>query len=163
FQTDNESGWGSPQVPFEGLIQRLNTGRAPVAFRNVTPGRAGLLKEIANQLPVAKLLAALEQKGGLPTVHDKTVMLFPGNTAQMMMRNVPQKRQNFDPAAVSRFSQQSKTQNESNSRPWRDDRDNVLNNLREQGRNWLAPADRRSGSNVEVAVTLSPMVPVWVS
>jgi signal transduction histidine kinase len=161
FQTDNESGWGSPQVPFAGLIERLKKGRVPVAFRNVTPGRADLLREIANQLPVAKLLAALEQKGDLPTVHDKTVMLFPGNTTQIMVQNA-QPGQAFDPEAVSRFSQQSKVQNESNTRPWRDGRENVLNNLREQGRNWLAPEGRKSGSNVEVAITLSPMVPVWV-
>ncbi|MBI1913548.1 MAG: HAMP domain-containing histidine kinase [Planctomycetes bacterium] len=128
----------------------------------MTPRRASLLKEIADQLPVAKLLAALEQKGDLPTVHDKTVMLFPGNTTQLMMQNPPQ-GQNFDPEAVSRFSQQSKVQNEANNRPWRDERDNVLNNLREQGRNWLSPENRKSGANVEVAVTLSPMVPVWAS
>src|SRR5262249_2623830 len=167
FQTDKESGWGSPQVPFAGLIERLRdirasgSGRVPVAFRNVTPRRAALLKELADQLPVTRLLAALEQKGDLPTVHDKTVMLFPGNTTQLMMQNAPQ-GQNFDPEAVSRFSQQSKVQNEKNNSSWRDQRDNVLNNVRAQGRNWLSPEDRKAGSNVEVAVTLSPMVPVWV-
>ena len=41
FQTDDESGWGSPQVPFTGLIERLSSGRVPVTFRNVTEiGRA---------------------------------------------------------------------------------------------------------------------------
>jgi signal transduction histidine kinase len=162
FQTDDESGWGSPQVPFTGLIERLKSGRVPVTFRNVTSARANLLKEVSDQLPVARLLAALEQKGDLPTVHDRTVMLFPGNTTQMLVQN-PQQGQAFDPEAVTRFSQQSKVQNESQNAISRDERDNVLNNLREQGRNWLAPANRKSTSNVEVAVTLSPLVPVWVS
>jgi signal transduction histidine kinase len=63
---------------------------------------------------------------------------------------------------VSRFSQKSKAQNDSQNGMWREERDNVLNNVREQGRNWLASANRKSGANVEVAVTLSPMVPVWV-
>ncbi|HKB41010.1 MAG TPA: hypothetical protein VKD72_31575, partial [Gemmataceae bacterium] len=162
FQTDDESGWGSPQVPFAGLIDRLQSGRVPVTFRNVTAARANLLKEVSDQLPVAKLLAALEQKGDLPAVHDRTVMLFPGNTTQMMVQN-PQQGQTFDPEAVTRFTQQSKVQNESQNAGSRDERDNVFNNLRDQGRNWLAPTNRKSTSNVEVAVTLSPLVPVWVS
>src|SRR5262245_18851454 len=161
FQTDDDSGWASPQVPFPGLVERLKRGGVPVAFRNVTPGRARLLEALAGQLPVGNLLAALEQKGGLPTGPDKTVMLFPGNTTQMLVQS-PQGQQ-FDPEAVSRFSQQSRVQNELSNPPWRDNRENVYNNVRGQGRNWLAPEDRKAASNVEVAVTLSPMVPVWVS
>ena len=36
----------------------------PVAFRNVTPHRAGLLKEIAHQLPVARLIARIDATRG---------------------------------------------------------------------------------------------------
>src|SRR5262249_29113956 len=50
FQTDEDSGWGSPQVPFPGLVERLKRGRVPVAFRNVTPTRARLLEALAGQL-----------------------------------------------------------------------------------------------------------------
>src|SRR5262249_2134532 len=63
FQADEESGWGSPQVPFPGLLEHLKKSQLPSTFRNVTPGRARLLEELRSRLPAGTLLAAVERKG----------------------------------------------------------------------------------------------------
>ncbi len=163
FQADNSSGWGSPQVPHALLIDRLKKGRASSEFRNVTPERARLLKDLSGRLPVNTLLAALGPKGGVPAVHDKTVMLFTSNYAQLWAQN-PHAQENNDAETNNRFQQQLRFQSEFNPARGgrsRDGRDNVTNNIEKQGMNWLDPARKASGTDVEVGVTLSPMVPAW--
>jgi signal transduction histidine kinase len=161
FQADADSGWGSPQVPFPGLIEHLKKGKVPATFRNVTPERARLLEQLSRRLSPATLLAAVEQKGPPPTVPDRTVMLYPSNTAQVLTQSPPQ--QAMDRASFNRFDQQQKVQNEFANPNFRDQRDNILRNFRSQGQSWLAESGQTSAAGVEMGVSLSPMVPVWLT
>ena len=158
FQTDEESGWGSPQVPFPGLIQYLKKSRVPARFRNVTAVRADLLNKIKKKLSARTLLAAVEQKGGPLSLPDRTVMLYPSNTMQVLTQS-PQK-QNIDPDSLNRFGQQQKVNDK--PRVYRDNRDSILNNIRLQGQNWVGAPSKTPTSSVEVGVALSALVPVWV-
>ena len=162
FQADVDSGWGSPQVPFAGLLDHLKKGKVSATFRNVTPDRARLLQELGGRLNATTLLTAAEQKGSPPTVADRTVMLYPSNTAQVLTQ-APPAQQGLDQASFNRFGQQQKVQNEFANPSYRDQTDNVLRNFTQQGQMWLAPAERKSGVGVEVGVNLSPMVPVWLT
>ena len=161
FQADVDSGWGSPQVPFPGLIAHLKKGKVPTTFRNVTADRARLLEQLRPRLSATRLLAAVGQKGPLPTVSDRTVMLYPSNTAQILAQSPQQ--QGIDPSARTRFEQQQKVQNDLTNGTYRDNSENVFNNIRQQGQNWLAVGGRKSAASAEVGVSLSPMVPVWLT
>jgi signal transduction histidine kinase len=161
FQADADSGWGSPQVPFPGLIEHLKKGKVPATFRNVTAERARLLEQLRRRLRPATLLAAVEQKGPPPTVSDRTVMLYPSNTAQVLTQ-APQ-QQAIDRASFNRFDQQQKVQNESVNPKVRDERDNILRNFRSQGQSWLVEGGRTWKAGVEMGVSLSPMAPVWLT
>jgi signal transduction histidine kinase len=60
FQTTQEAGWGSPQVPSEEQIKHLVKNRLPLA--NVTRDRRKLLRELSDVAAIANLLEQLHKE-----------------------------------------------------------------------------------------------------
>src|SRR5262249_47589502 len=82
FQTDEEHGWGSPQIPSDSLKKRLAKADRR-ALRNVTPTRAHLLDELIAHLPAPAVLAATERRGLQLTTREMALMpgsKLPDNT-----------------------------------------------------------------------------------
>jgi His Kinase A (phospho-acceptor) domain len=168
FQADDEGGWGSPQLPFKGLESRMNKKQQEAGMRNRTGDRARLLAELNRQFPAHALVALTLKNGGQLTFHDSTLNVWAGNSAQASMAQNPvgqpgqgAQSKGVDNDVQQRFSLQAREQNNYTNQRLTDNREAIFNNLQRQGMNWLVPSPKQPVSNVEVAVNLGPMQPVW--
>ncbi|HEV3260892.1 MAG TPA: HAMP domain-containing sensor histidine kinase [Gemmataceae bacterium] len=165
FQTDDESGWASPEVLPERLQHRLSGTNAKGPFTNMTPGRARLLGELADHYPPKTLLASVRRRGLELT--REGMALVPANTPSSDSKSSPQSKdvQAQSPTSdyFTRKDQQSRVMNEGNQAAQKDDNEVVMGNLLRNGTGWFSKNSVRPARSEQVAVSLSPMTPLWLA
>jgi len=162
FQTDEGSGWTSPQVLPKRLQDRLSDRKAWGEFTNVTPERRQLLGDLAAGYPPPTLLASVRHRGLQLTLEETT--LVPGNTKGSDPNSAPaQAAQEQSKDYLTRKGQQMRLMNQGNYMPLKDDTEVALGNTANNGLDWFSKNAARPARSTQVAVSLSPMTPLWLT
>jgi signal transduction histidine kinase len=183
FQAD-ESGWSSPQVPPADLFAKLTKYTHLKSFRNRTEERKVLLAQLKKGLPAKTLLAALEIRGR-PTLTDRPVILVQDNNKQQVQI---QPQQQFEPQSPQ-FNQDFRGQGsfQQGGQPLNpfdrngsrrlgqgrgnldqqnvvtENEGNILNDIRDQGANWLNTANIASNPSMsEASLKWTPLEWAWL-
>jgi signal transduction histidine kinase len=177
FQADAAAGWGSPQVLSAALGGRLQTQATAcgVTWPNITPARKDTLAHLKKALPPPELLAVVRERATRVRLRATTVLMVhsPSEPAQQVAD------QQVNPAPNAAYPYQSQpasqmTANEYMARsanrdklftqknPQRFQKDVAINNSVGNGWNWLKDNNNDRVQGVEVFVTLSPMIPLWL-
>ncbi|HXG10921.1 MAG TPA: HAMP domain-containing sensor histidine kinase [Gemmataceae bacterium] len=170
FQVDQESGWGSPQVLSRTLRQRLANVAARTPLVNATAQREQTLAELARQLPPARLLSHPQLAGAQPTFRDNIMVWAskalekneailnpgPGEPAaqqQLMLQDLANRagynyRRGFKDNPVQEQI---------------DDLRLAFGNTFHNGEGWFSRAQLRNWCSAQSSITLSPMLPLWLT
>jgi hypothetical protein len=95
FQTDDESGWESPQVLSKGLIATLNRTKVKLPSAVIIEGRAHFLAYLARRFPHKTLTALLEPRHDQPGSQENTLLLKGTMKRQPYRCNQPIPRPSF--------------------------------------------------------------------
>jgi signal transduction histidine kinase len=160
FQADARTGWASPQVLPPQMARRLQEHGVSLPGPKITRLRRDLLDRLRADLPAGELLAAVRSRARPPTVHDTTLLVLPPDNRRSAQAAAPV-RQQAEAEYQTRSNVQAQVLNEKKAQTM--NRDLALNNTAANGANWMqfAPGDRVQG--IEAVVTLSPMVPLWLT
>jgi signal transduction histidine kinase len=177
FQTDRGLGWRSPQVHSPALEELLRTAHLQMPLTNVTGERARLLAELARQIRAQDLVAQVEQQSNRPPLQDTT--LVPGGNSAFLSNRGPPNYSNspiplqsvlqgqmaqsgVDKEYQTRLKQGDQ-QLRSQSKSLNDQSGVVFDNLARNGEDWLLRKDAKHRASEQVAVSLGPMTPFWLS
>lgn len=181
FQTDEETGWNSPQVLSPSINKRLsdvlgaNSKKSPPSALS-NPDRCTALKELAAHLPPEMLITRLHAFDEPPRVENTALVVAnPANAVNQtyeaqgnqMPYQIAQKeqQQKIDPEFLSRAGQQFRLKQEfaNNRNENNDPRDVVIANTWANGERWFSFNPKRVPRSEQVAVSIGAMSPVWLT
>jgi signal transduction histidine kinase len=172
FQAD-ENRWWSPEIPSEAVRRRLAKAGVQLPETTLTAERGRLLADLSAHLSAANLLARVEQFRDQPGLAGTTLVPSPNALALQNSPPAQAAKSRLDVEAqpvrqgkdseyynraerVGQLRQQANTmsQNESSKLPVGPDPRN--------GDEWPQRLSKGVLSSEQVAVTLGPLIPVWV-
>jgi signal transduction histidine kinase len=167
FQVNAELEWASPQVLSPTLVHRLHNDKVQTPLAHVTPQRQHLLAELARSVTAETLFTRVQQRGASFTLQETT--LLPANNT-ILLENPDAKNgvgqaaspQVLEQEYLNRLGQQSQLRQRKDA-PARDNDANVVAwNLTRNGENWFSRNPLRLPRSEPVAVSLGPLVPLWL-
>jgi signal transduction histidine kinase len=172
FQADEESGWVSPQVLSPTLRQRLQQVTAHTPLVNVTAQREQLLAVLSQELPPSRLLGNPELRGAQPSFRDHILVWANRGleTNNVMNLNGPPGQPQANPAqlpyqdALNRAGFNYRRNKQDN--PVQEQTDDLRvahGNTFRNGVGWLLRDQMRQWCSAQSVITLSPMVPLWLT
>jgi signal transduction histidine kinase len=180
FQADDTAGWGSPQVLSDVLRNRLHTQALAcgVTWPNLTGGRKERLERLRKALPPPELLAVVRERATRIRTRATTVLMMHTASEPVQQTIDQQMAQGPNPGYLVQPNNPgqpaSQMANEYNARsanrdklfqqkvPQRLQKEVAVNNTVSNGGNWLHNDNNDRVQGVEVFVTLSPMIPLWL-
>lgn len=158
------TGWSSPQVLSPTLDQGLSNARVQAPLPNVTPARAGLLTELAGQVAPEALRTLVEQRGAQLTLTETALLPSKGSNYDVnpSYANPGPAQQQADVEYQNRALQRAQLLQQKQMPAQNDALGVAIGNTTANGETWLARGVRRPISGRQVAVTLGPLVPLWL-
>jgi signal transduction histidine kinase len=168
FQTA-ESTWGSPQVPSKSNTRQLV--RNGISVTNATPQRAHLLAELSDPALAQKLVGCVQNEdlrlmnpGDAPANPEgpgEPVPPPPPATNKDLARSNPRQLPDFGYA--SRVQQRNVTGQETRQQAFSDDNAYAAMQNTANWKEIRLMAKARQDTTEQVLVSLSPMVPLWLT
>lgn len=161
FQADTASGWASPEVVSEEMAGRLRQQGVALPAAQITHIRRELLDALRTSFPPAELLAVVRDRARPATLHDTTLLVQPRENNRPPHMPLAAQQQARDEYQTRSSNIQAQVLNE--KRAQKMDRNLALNNTAANGANWLQSMPTQPVKGVEAEVSLTPMVPLWLT
>jgi signal transduction histidine kinase len=169
FQTDDESGWESPQVLSKGLIATLNRTKVKLPSAVIIEGRAHFLAYLARRFPHKTLTALLEPRHDQPGSQENTLLPAQGvwnyNRAQGNNEAAALPVQPANPSSEfsKRADNQAQVKQQVKAPAEGEEAGVVIGNTHRNGEDWFSGTKTRPTRGEQVSVALDSMVPLWLT
>jgi signal transduction histidine kinase len=168
FQTDEESGWESPQVLSKSLMARLSRTNVKLCADSVTEKRARLLADLGRRFPHRELTALLEPRNGQQHGSEENTLLpaqGAWNYNRAKMNNEPASGQSANGSSefYKRADVQAQTRQAVKADKQGEEPDVIIGNSHRNGEDWFSGNKTQPTRGEHVSVTLDSMAPLWMT